>query len=60
MYIVELSVGTDNLDKAMKAYLNHWKFRHPYPEDLKAEFEKELNMKFDDIFSMLNKKGKFD
>ena len=60
MYIVELSVGPDKMDKVMKAYFNDWKFKHPYPEDLKAEFEKELNMKFDDIFSLLNKKGKFD
>ena len=59
MYIVELSVGAENLDKVMKAYFNDWKFKHPYPENLKAEFEKELNMKFDDIFSMLDKKGKF-
>ena len=60
MYIVELSVGATNMDKVMKAYFNDWKFKHPYPENLKAEFEKELHMKFDDIFNMLNKKGKFD
>ncbi|MGH2553150.1 MAG: M1 family aminopeptidase, partial [Chitinophagaceae bacterium] len=60
MYIVELSVGMDNLDKVLKSYYSNWKFRHPYPENLKAEFEKVLQMKFDDIFNMLNKKGKFD
>jgi hypothetical protein len=60
MYIVELSVGSEKMEKVMKAYFNDWKFKHPYPEDLKAEFEKELSMKFDDIFSLLNKKGKFD
>lgn len=60
MYIVELTIGPDKMDKVMKAYFNDWKFKHPYPDDLKAAFEKELNMKFDDIFSLLNKKGKFD
>ena len=60
MYIIELSVGAEKLDKVMNVYFNDWKFRHPYPEDLKAVFEKELNMKFDEIFSLLNKKGKFD
>ncbi len=60
MYIVEVSIGTENLDKVIKAYYNDWKFKHPYPEDLKAAFEKQLNMKFDDIFNLLNKKGKFD
>ena len=60
MYIVELTVGTQNLDKVMQAYFNDWKFKHPYPENLKAEFEKELNLKFDDIFNMLKKKGNLD
>ena len=60
MYIAELSVGPGNLDKIIKAYYEEWKFKHPYPEDLKAIFEKEMNMKFDDLFALLNKKGKFD
>jgi hypothetical protein len=60
MYIVEASIGADKLDKVIKAYYNNWKFKHPYPEDLKAEFEKQLNMKFDDLFSLLNKTGKFE
>ncbi len=60
MYIVELTVGQENMDKVIKSYFERWKFKHPYPEDLKAVFEEELNMKFDDLFSLLNKKGKFD
>jgi hypothetical protein len=59
MYIVEVSIGADKLDKVIKAYFNDWKFKHPYPENLKAEFETQLNMKFDEIFDLLNKKGKF-
>jgi hypothetical protein len=60
LYIVELSIGAEKLDQAVKAYYNQWKFKHPYPEDLKASFEKELNMKFDDLFALLNHKGKFE
>lgn len=60
MFLVESSIGEHNLKKAMQSYYNEWKFKHPYPEDLKAVFEKELNMKFDDIFNLLKKPGKFD
>ena len=57
MYIAELTVGADKLDKVIQAYYNKWKFKHPYPEDLKASFESELNMGFDDLFNLLNKKA---
>lgn len=60
MYIIEVSIGEERLDKVIKAYYQNWKFKHPYPEDLKAEFEKQLNVKVDGIFDLLNKKGKFD
>ncbi|MEI9808580.1 MAG: M1 family metallopeptidase [Bacteroidota bacterium] len=60
MYIIEVSVGADKLDKVIHAYYDQWKFKHPYPEDLKAEFESQLNIKMDGIFDLLNKKGKFE
>ncbi|HEX7903919.1 MAG TPA: M1 family metallopeptidase [Chitinophagaceae bacterium] len=60
MYIVSLTVGEDKLDTVVKAYFNDWKFKHPYPEDLKAEFEEQLNIKVDDLFGLLNKTGKFE
>lgn len=60
MYIVEAYVGEDKMSEVIKSYYNDWKFRHPYPEDLKAEFEKVLNKKMDDVFGLLNKKGKFE
>jgi hypothetical protein len=59
MYIVEVSIGADKLDKIMKAYYNEWKFKHPYPEDLKAEFRTVIGPKVDDVFGLLNKKGGF-
>jgi hypothetical protein len=37
---LEKSVGTEKLDLAMQDYYRTWQFRHPYPEDLKAVFEK--------------------
>jgi hypothetical protein len=60
MYIVEVSIGADSLDKVIHAYYDQWKFKHPYPEDLKAEFESQLNAKMDGLFDLLNKKGKFE
>lgn len=60
MFIIENSIGRENLLKVIQAYFNEWKFRHPYPEDLKAVFESEMKMKFDNVFSLLNKTGKFD
>jgi hypothetical protein len=51
-------VGIEKLDKVIKAYYNDWKFKHPYPEDLKAEFKKQLSINVDGVFEMLNKSGK--
>ena len=59
MYIVELSMGQEKLDNVIKAYFNDWKFKHPYPEDLKAEFEKQVGSSIDDLFKLLNKKENF-
>jgi hypothetical protein len=33
---LEQSVGTEKLDAAMQDYYQKWKFKHPYPEDMKA------------------------
>lgn len=60
MYLIESSIGTDKLDQVIKAYYSDWKFRHPYPEDLKAAFEAQLNQKADGIFELLKKKKKFE
>jgi Peptidase family M1 domain len=59
MFIVESALGADKMDNVIKAYYTKWKFKHPYPEDLKAVFETQLNMKMDDLFGLLNKTGKF-
>lgn len=59
MYIVESSLGRENVDLAIKNYYKDWKFKHPYPEDFREEFEKGFNQKFDKLFDLLNKKGAF-
>lgn len=49
-------LGTEHFDRAMQAYFEEWKFRHPYPEDfrkvLEGESGKDLSWLFDGyIFS---------
>lgn len=60
MYIAEMTVGSEKLEQVIKSYFANWKFKHPYPEDLKAEFETQLDKKYDDLFNLLNKTGKFN
>ncbi|MBX2893092.1 MAG: M1 family metallopeptidase [Saprospiraceae bacterium] len=44
LHWLEQAVGTERLDAAMQDYYQQWRFRHPYPEDLRAIFEKhQLN-----------------
>lgn len=57
MYLLELEFGKEKIDAAMKAYFNQWKFKHPYPEDMKAVFEKELKADLTKYFDLLKKKG---
>lgn len=60
MYILELTIGQNKLNDAVKSYYQEWKFKHPYPEDFKAAIEKEIGMKADKLFEILNKKGPLD
>jgi aminopeptidase N len=54
---LELDLGRDNLDRAVKVYFNTWKFRHPYPEDFQSILEKEMNKNLTPYFELLKKKG---
>jgi hypothetical protein len=59
MFLIEQAAGKTVIDEAMQSYYNIWKFRHPYPEDLKAIFQKAIpTLDFNGIFDLLNKKGK--
>jgi len=57
MYFLELELGRANIDKAVRAYYNQWKFKHPYPEDMKSVFEQELGKDLTPYFDLLKKKG---
>ncbi|RYY59017.1 MAG: M1 family peptidase [Chitinophagaceae bacterium] len=60
MYIIEQVIGRDKVDAAFKEYYNDWKFKHPYPEDLKEEFRKQSPSNIDGLWQLLDKKGKFE
>ena len=51
--VLELYLGIDVFDKAMKEYYSQWSFRHPYPSDLQAVLEKssgkDLSWLFKDL-----------
>ncbi|MBA3900829.1 MAG: M1 family metallopeptidase, partial [Bacteroidetes bacterium] len=48
-------LGTSLFDSTMHIYFNTWKFKHPYPEDLRKIFEetthKDLSWFFEDIIN---------
>ena len=54
-YFLKNYLGDEAFDTAMKAYYEKWKFKHPYPEDLRSEFEtstgKNLSWFFDYLLS---------
>jgi len=47
---LENYLGSVVFDKAMKDYFNTWKFKHPYPQDLKNSFEKSTGKNLDWFF----------
>ena len=57
MYRMEEDLGRETLDKAIKAYYEEWKFKHPYPEDMKASFEKATGRDLSPHFNLLKRKG---
>lgn len=59
LYLVESSIGKDKLDKGLHEYFQAWKFKHPYPEDLKAVLEKTTGAKIDTLWDLLGKEGSF-
>ncbi|MEM1324351.1 MAG: M1 family aminopeptidase [Bacteroidota bacterium] len=58
---LEAYVGTEQMDKAMQTFYDQWKFKHPYPEDLRASLEESLDQSLDWVFDdMLYSKKKLD
>ena len=59
---LELSIGTENFDRAMKEYYDIWKFKHPTPQDFKAIMESETGKDLDwflEDFMMSTKKQNY-
>jgi aminopeptidase N len=42
MKYLETYLGTETFDEVMHGFFYDWKFKHPYPEDLKNFFERKL------------------
>ncbi|MDF2190015.1 M1 family metallopeptidase [Paraflavitalea sp. CAU 1676] len=59
LYLVQMAMGRENFDKAMQEYFSTWKFKHPYPEDLKTALEKATGSDLSQYFELLNKEGNF-
>ncbi|HRI00654.1 MAG TPA: M1 family metallopeptidase [Saprospiraceae bacterium] len=47
---LEQFLGTKKFDQAMKSYYQNWKFKHPYPEDLRSVLEKETETNLSWLF----------
>ena len=60
MYMLETSVGKEELDKAVQNYFKKWKNKHPRPEDMKAAFEESINGRLDKFFELTKKKGRLE
>ncbi|ANE52815.1 M1 family metallopeptidase [Flavisolibacter tropicus] len=57
LHLLEQQYGKEKVDKGMQTYFNDWKFKHPYPEDLKLSLEKAIGQDLTSFFAALKKKG---
>ena len=57
MHLLEKAIGKEDFKKGMQNYFFHWKFKHPYPEDLKTSLEQITHSNLDKLFDLLNKTG---
>jgi hypothetical protein len=56
---LEQSLGKPRFDQAMQAYFQKWKFRHPYPDDLRAAW-REAGVEADWFFEAMQTRRSFD
>lgn len=59
MSILESSMGKENLLNGFRQYFEDWKYKHPYPEDLKTSLEKGSHQNLESLFDLVNKEGNF-
>ncbi len=57
---LEQEIGFSSFEKAMQAYYEKWKFKHPTEEDFKNTLEENAVKNLDNIFSLLHKTGGLD
>lgn len=58
---LEIYLGADEFNRIMQLYFEEWKFKHPYPEDLRALFDREAAKDLSWFFEGLaNTSGKVD
>lgn len=58
--LLEKELGREQFDRAMQQYFRQWRFRHPYPEDLRKVFEESSGRNLERVFSLLDKKGSLE
>jgi hypothetical protein len=56
---LERSLGKTRFDSAMQAYYQRWKFRHPYPDDLRASW-RETGVEAGWFFQAMQTQRRFD
>lgn len=56
---LERSLGTSRFDLAMQQYYQRWKFRHPYPADLREAW-REAGVSADWFFQAMQTQRRFD
>lgn len=57
LYLLEKAIGKDNFERGMQNYFSNWKFKHPYPADLKSSLEQITQSNLDGQFDLLHKTG---
>lgn len=53
-------LGKEVFDRCIKNYYEEWKFKHPYPEDLKASFERTSGKDLTLIFDQTKRTGSIE
>ncbi len=54
LYALEKKLGKPIFAKCMKTYFSRWKFKHPYPEDVKKVFEEVSGQDLSVFFKQLS------
>ena len=57
LHLLEKAIGKDNFERGMQSYFTQWKFKHPYPADLKSSLEQITHSNLDSQFDLLHKTG---